>query len=221
MLNPKVQLDSDYLDGNKNHLDNFVKKANTSITIDDLNRKNIFTLLQDSDTYAFTLLTICLIAYGEETFKVDPLTLYQYLKEDFGAELSEDNENKLNAILVALTTNFFFKDLEIFKSICQTLTEGDPGVFDPGFDDPTVAEIIWAMYEIGLAYDDKDRDDYSPEIEKFVDKTLEADQEDFEESGLTNEETYQEFIYNNVANLKQQLLDIGLTDIPEFPSLDF
>ena len=221
MSNPIVQLDSDYLDVSKNHLDNFVKTANKGISIKDLNKRNIFTLLQDSDTFAFTLLTICLIAYGEETFKVDPLTLYQYLKEDFGTELSDDNENKLNAIIVALTTNYFFKDLQIFKSISQTLTEGDPGIFDPGFDEPTVAEIIWAMYEIGLAYDDKDRDEYSPEIERFVDTVLEADIEDSEESGLTNEETYQEFLYNNVADLKQQLLDIGLKDIPEFPALNF
>ena len=200
---------------------NVKKLANNNLSKKDLNPKAVFSSLQDSDTFAFVLLTICLICYGEETFKVDPLVLFQFLKEDFGTELTNDNENKLSAILAALTTNFFFKDLSIFKSICETLTEGDPGLFDPGFEDPTVAEIIWGMYEVNLVYDEKNRDEYAPEIEQFVDKKLETDPEDTEESGLTNEETYQEFIYNNVALLKQQLKYIGIKDIPQFPMLKF
>ena len=222
MTNDKVTLNYDYLDSKKN-LDNFVKVATQDgrLTKDSLDKKAVFILLQDGDTFGFTLLTICLICYGEDTFKLDPLVLYQYLKEDFGTELNDDNENKLNALITALTTNFFFKDLDVFKSICQTLTEGDPGIFDPNFDEPTVAEIIWGMYEVSLASDEKDKDAYSPNIERYVDKRLQEDPNDVEESGLDDEETYQELIYNNVAELKQQLIDIGIKDIPKFPAVNF
>ena len=215
-----INLNYDYLE-NINSLDNFVKVANATVSKKDLNKRNVAVLLQDGDTFGFTLLTICLICYGEDTFKLDPLVLYQYLKEDFGVELNPDNENKLNALITALTTNYFFKDLAIFKSICQTLTEEDPGVFDASFDDPTVVEVLWGMYEVSLVYDDKDKDEYSPEIEAFVNKALKTDPNDIEESGLTDEETYQEFIINNVADLKQQLIDIGLKDLPKFPNLEF
>lgn len=215
-----VKLDSDYLaENNVSQLNGFVKSAN--IKKEQLNRKAIFTMLQDGDTYAFTLLTICLICYPNEVFKVDPLVLFQYLKEDFGAELSDDNQNKLNAILIAITSNYFFTDLQIFKSICQTLTEGDPGLFDPGFEDPTLPEIIWGMYEVNLAYGEDDKEAYSPEIETFVDLTMSKDSYDAENQDLTDEETYQEFLYSNVADLKQQLLDIGLKDLPKFPKFDF
>ena len=116
MVNDKVTLNYDYLDSKKN-LDNFVKVATQDgrLTKDSLDKKAVFILLQDGDTFGFTLLTICLICYGEDTFKLDPLVLYQYLKEDFGTELNDDNENKLNALITALTTNFFFKDLDVFK----------------------------------------------------------------------------------------------------------
>lgn len=220
--NECVLLDSDYnttIAAN----DSLVKEASdqndNAVTIKDLNKENIYVLLQDSDTYAFTLLTICLIAYGENTFKVDPLVLFQNLKEDFRAELCEENQNKLSAILTALTTNFFFSDLSVFKSICETLTDGDPGVFDPNFDDPTTVEVLWGMYEVNLAYDEN-KEDYSEAIKKFVESTMQNDVEDPEESGLQEGETYQEAIYDNVAELKQQLKDIGLKDIPKFPVLD-
>lgn len=222
-----VNLDSDY---NNTLVDNTPfgystkdmkkeAKENAAVKFEDLNKENIYTLLQDSGTYAFTLLTICLISYGDATFKVDPLVLFQSLKDDFKAELCEENQNKLSAILTALTTNFFFSDLSVFKAICETLTEGDPGVFDPGFDEPTTVEVLWGMYEVNLAYDEK-KEDYSESIKKFVESTMQNDVEDYEESGLAEGETYQEAIYDNVAELKQQLIDIGLKDIPKFPVLD-
>lgn len=216
-MNRSVKLNSDYLSTPRKGVLKFA--ADNKISLKDLNKEAIYTILQDNSTFSFTLLTICLIAYGEETFKVDPLTLFQYLKEDFKAELSEENQNKLSAILTSLTTNYFFKDLSVFKSICETLTEGDPGVFDPNFDDPTTIEVLWGIYEVNLAYDDN-KEDFSPEIKSFIDKVLNNDVEDIEESGIDADETYQEVIYNNIAELKYQLKKIGLTNIPNFPILD-
>lgn len=197
------------------------EKSKNTLTIKDLNKENIAILLNSGDTFAFTLLTICLIAYGEDTFKLDILTLEQFLKEDFNVELSDLNENKLSALLTALTTDYFFKDLEVFQSVCCTLIEGDPGVFGPEFDDPTIVEILWAMYEVSLAYDNADSEKYSPEIKKYVETLLSEDIEDPELTGLdSDEETYQEAIYNNVALLKEQLEFIGLKNLPPFPKIE-
>ena len=89
---------------------NFIKVASVKSS---LNKEGVFELLRDPETYANVLLAVCLINYGNETFKVEPLTLFQWLKEDFGTELHEDNENKLQAILIALTTDYFFTDVRL------------------------------------------------------------------------------------------------------------
>ena len=212
MFKPTIKLNSDSTSESY-----FYKQAGEGIN--SLNKSEVATLLRDSDTFAFTLLTICAIAYGNTTFIVDPLVLYQNLKDDFDAELSEDNQNKLSAILACLTTNYFFKDLSVFKSVCQTLSDGDPGIFDPGFDDPTVVEVIWGMYEVSLAYDDS-QEEYAPEIKAFVEKALATDPEDTELSGLTAEESYQSVIAENVVEMKRQLLAIGVKDIPKFPAIE-
>lgn len=190
------------------------------LTKKDLNYKEVRVLLQDSDTFAFTLLTICIIAYGDQTFKVDPLTLYQYLKEDFNAELTDENENKLNALIACLVTNFFFKDLSTFKSVSQTLTEGDPGLFDIIPDDPTLIEMLWAIYEVNLAYDDTDKETFSPEILQYIEDQMLENPEDSSLSTDLKKDTYQDMLNNNIKLLRQQLLKIGLTDIPLFPKLD-
>jgi hypothetical protein len=181
-----------------------------------LNREHVGLLLDNPDTFATTLLTICLIMYGDETFKVDSLVLYQWLKEDFGVELCEENESKLAAIIIALTTNFFYIDLDVFKSICKTLTSGDPDLDE--FDNPTIPEILWGLYEVSLVSDDTDvdLDKFSPSVELFINSTL---KEDISDDSIEDEETIQAelIISENVEELKKQLVFIGIKNIPQFP----
>lgn len=232
----------------KSHPSSFFKEANAKLTIKDLNKKEVYKALSDSDTYATVLLAICLVSYGEETFKVDPLTLYQWLKEDYGAILSEASENKLNALLVSMTSDKFYTDLDVFKSVCKTLTDGDPGVYDPNFDDPTLIEILWGIYEVSLNTDKSVNDKFAPVIEQFIQSASENEVNDFigttedlgiaerEEGEIANEsnitatgsssvslspeQTYTEVIMDNVAAMKMQLREIGIKDIPTFPVLE-
>lgn len=195
-----------------------------------LNVDNVAALLQDPETYATTILTVCLIMYKDETFKVDPLVLFQWLLEDFGVHLHQDNENKLQAILTVMTTDFFYTDLDVFKSVCKTLLSGDPGIYDMGVfnDPPTVPEILWGMYEVALVSDEEvvNTFDYSPEIQRFVDWILKSDIVDdtapdsldsLEDEGL---DLSTDVIRENAAALKAQLIAIGLAEIPRFPALE-
>lgn len=188
-----------------------------------LNKGNIYTLLDDPSTFATTLLAICLIMYGDETFKVDQLVLYQWLKEDFGNNLCEENESKLAAIIAALTTNFFYSDLDVFKSTCKTLTSGDPGAYDTELfnDEPTIPEILWGMYEVALVSEDSsiESDDFSGAVKFYVDKLFKSDILDDEDGvGVVNPEA---IIADNVKELRNQLAFIGLSDIPKFPAFEF
>lgn len=209
----------------KSHTSSFLKEASDKEKII-LDKKEVFKALTDSETYATVLLAICLISYKDETFKVDPLTLAQWLKEDYEAVLSEPNENKLNAIITALTTDYFYMDLGVFKSICQTLSDGDPGVFDPNFEDPTFVEVLWGIYEVALNSDNSKEDKFAPEVNQFI-----QDVSDNEVNDNFNEETgevietpeanaeiaYSRIIKDNVAALRAQLIKIGIKDIPKFP----
>lgn len=190
-----------------------------------LNRENVFTLLQDPDTFATVLLTICLIMYGDETFKVDSLVLYQWLKEDFGTDLCEENESKLAAIIVALTTDYFYTDLDVFKSVCKTLSTGDPGAYSLELfeDAPTTPEVLWGMYEVSLVSEDQvvETEDFSPIVKLYIDAELNDNVDDIDGDG--EEETFDpsQIIAENVNELRNQLVLAGLKDIPRFPAFEF
>lgn len=190
-----------------------------------LNRENVYTLLQDPDTFATVLLTICLIMYGDETFKVDSLVLYQWLKEDFGTDLCEENESKLASIIIALTTDYFYTDLDVFKSICKTLSTGDPGAYSIElFDDaPTTPEVLWGMYEVSLVSEDQvvETEDFSPIVKLYIDAELSDNVDDIDGDG--EEETFDPslIIAENVNELRNQLVLAGLKDIPRFPAFEF
>lgn len=196
-----------------------------------LDPKAVFTALQDPETFATTLLAICLIMYGDETFKIeDPLVLFKFLEDDFHTELNENCENRLQAILVALKTDYFWNDLDVFQSVCKTLFSGDPDVFgNLGYDDTTVPEILWGMYEVALVSDKNvvETVDYAPAIQIFIDALLKRDVNEVDDQAANINELGQQgldpndtVIFDNVNKLKAQLIAIGLKDLPAFPILE-
>ena len=197
------------------------KVANNSFKTE-LNKQGVFNALQNPETYATVLLAICLINYGNETFQVEPLVLFQWLKEDFGTELHEDNENKLQAILIALTTDYFFTDLSVFQNICKTLESGDPDLSAENLlaDAATIPEIMWGVYEVALNSEDQIIDNlpFSPQVDNFITKVLDTDVDDFDDTDIALQQA--DVVKNNVAEMKEQFHSIGILEIPKFPSLE-
>lgn len=188
-----------------------------------LNKEGVFELLRDPDTYATVLLALCLINYGNETFKVEPVTLFQWLKEDFGTELHEDNENKLQAILIALTTDYFFTDVNVFQNICKTLESGDPDVFEDNFmnDDATKPEVLWGIYEVALNSEDTVAENmqFSKLVENYINHVLNDSVEDFSDED-DDKNIDSAVVVNNVIAMKEQLIKMGIKDIPKFPAFN-
>ena len=197
-------------------------QTKTATTKTELNKQGVFNALQNPETYATVLLAICLINYGNETFQVEPLVLFQWLKEDFGTELHEDNENKLQAILIALTTDYFFTDLSVFQNICKTLESGDPDLSaeNPLADAATIPEIMWGVYEVALNSEDQIIDNlpFSPQVDNFITKVLDTDVDDFDDTDIALQQA--DVVKNNVAEMKEQFHSIGILEIPKFPSLE-
>lgn len=188
----------------------------------ELNKQGVFNALQNPETYATVLLAVCLINYGDETFRVEPLVLFQWLKEDFGTELHEDCENKLQAILIALTTDYFFTDLSVFQNICKTLESGDPdlSVDNPLADNATIPEIMWGVYEVALNSEDSVVDNlpFSQQVDRFIENTLDNDVDDLDDLNQAVDQS--QIIRHNVEEMKTQFKMIGILDIPKFPTLE-
>jgi hypothetical protein len=68
-------------------------------------RETAAELFRDSGTLGTVILVILLTAYGEEIFELDPLELYARIKDDFRCTLTEEGENRLNAIMLSLTSD--------------------------------------------------------------------------------------------------------------------
>ena len=185
-----------------------------------LDLQRVYEALDNPETYATVLLTICLIEYGDQMFTVDPLVLFAWLEDDFGVEVNEDNQNKLNAIITALTTDYFYNDLETFKAICKTLESGDPGIVDTDLvsDEVTIPEILWGIYEVSLCNDDEVVNTYKfiPAIRAFINVLLKDEPNDPELELDTSESN---IIKQNCIELATQLKLIGIKDLPKFPQI--
>lgn len=114
-------------------------------------------LLQSEDTYASVLLAVVVDNYGTESFDWEPETLRMELSDDFGATMPKAVEDRLRALITAITTNQFYRSFELFNETCDVLngSEADFNTFSP----ITPEDLAWGVAEVAL------NDTYSPEFE--------------------------------------------------------
>lgn len=168
--------------------------------------------LGDPDTCAFVLLTIAMWAFGDEVLgdpetgvePMDPSELWAGLNETFGTWVTDEGENKLNALMLALQGDLFYRDIEVFSAVSQALFDGDLGDLINGtFDDLSTVEIMWATLEVELAREDEDGPpQFSDAITDMINRLLLMEQENHDEDvGLVRAEYYK---------LLDQLREIGV-----------
>lgn len=178
-----------------------------------LNPKAVSAALLDAATYATVLHVILLSQYGEDIYEVDPIELYARLKDDFGVQLPEANEQRIQAILLATSTDAFYDDVRAFVATCNTLLAGDPGFED--MDELSVAEIFWGLYEVELNHGEEEP---CPEIQALIAKEVDEEAED--STGV--EELRPNYVLRELAehrtNLRKQLVAIGIRDF-DLPSV--
>lgn len=111
-------------------------------------------LLESPSTTATVIHAIALAAYGDLLYSADPVELFALLEEDFKCQIPNEAENRLNAILLAVNTDAFYHDVEAFESIADALHSGDIGdAVDGLFEQLTLPELLWALYEVELNRD--------------------------------------------------------------------
>ena len=126
---------------------------------------------QDQNSFATTLLTLFLDAYGTEALQWDPLTIQTEIEQDFDVKLSRSVFDRLMAGIAVLSTDSFFQSLPDFINLCNVLSGSlfDPSVFDPA----DAAECAWGMTE-ALMISPPDDDDQEPFAQEIVDYISEA-----------------------------------------------
>ena len=150
-----------------------------------IDRTVVGDLLADPETSATVLHAVLLAFYKEELYgdpaldvpPMDPVELWLRVREDFHVNTHENNENKINALQLAIATDAFYEDSLAFISICLALYDGDVGDMVAGMmEEPTVAEILWGIYEVELNRDDNQA--FSSRIMAVIDEAIASEAEE-------------------------------------------
>ena len=179
------------------------------------------TALGDPDTCAFALLTIAMWAFGEEVLgdpdrdieAMDPSELWAGLNEMFGVWVSEEGENKLNALMLALQGDLFYRDVEVFSAVAQALLDGDLGDLVQGtFATLTATDIMWAILEVELARDDEQGPpEFSQGVADLISRSIALEQEEQDTNTEAVREAY-EILLDQLRSLGIPLSAIRLLD---------
>ena len=131
---------------------------------------HIRSALQSTETSATFLNALIRRQYGDEAYEWDPLTVFLELKSDFDVELSNESMDRWSAMQVVMTSDAFFKRVDAFSAICNTLASGVShfAVFDP----VTVEEASWAIVEVAL---NRDMLPLSYPIHQYINVLLQQD----------------------------------------------
>lgn len=188
----------------------------------ELNAENARTALGDSNTPATVLHTIILKAYGtsyvygdDDQDPVDPVILWQDLEDDFRISIPVEVENKVNAIITACSTDYFFTEPDVFSSICVAIATGDLGDEVNGeFDSPTVHEMFCAIQEVDL--NDGDREvTFSPAVRNYIKNILDNENVDTEEEVDQYAQDSEEYLLKVAIGLESIGVPESLLEFPE------
>lgn len=127
-------------------------------------------LLQSPETSATVIHAILHRQYGDPAYAWDIVTMMLEVRDDFKVEMASEVANRWAAIQTIMTTDAFFKRLDAFLAICNTLSTGQPyfSVFDP----VTVEEAAWGISEVCL---NRELLPFSYAIQGYVQQILSAD----------------------------------------------
>jgi hypothetical protein len=184
-----------------------------------IDKKAATNLLMSSETSGIALFIICLKTVGsDELFTVDedtgytdtmdPVELFADLQDAFNVSIPVENENRINAILTAISTDLYFSDSIAFTSISISVNSGDLGELVNGImEAPTIEEILTTKMEIELIVEDVD---FSPSVQKIITEAVKDLAED--DDPATPEYTLNEVVEEHRAKIYSELNSLGIDE---------
>jgi len=137
--------------------------------ITSVHSKDIYsTLWSDKNTYGSILLALVVDELGTESFDLDPQALRMDINQVFGVEASDLAMDKVNSLILALTTDLVHTDVSSFINAANALsgTPLNPLVFDPA--EPL--ECAWAITELSLI-DPDSADRWGVDVLKYIEES--------------------------------------------------
>lgn len=174
-------------------------------------------LFANPETSATILHAMVLAAYGDEVYgdedtdAMDPVELWVRVREDFRVTVPEENENRLNAIMLAISTDAFYEDPLAFTSICMALAEGDLGdLVDGAIEELTVPEMLWGIYEVELNRDDQP--EFARGVLAVIDQTVQeqAEESDVDETDVVP--AYERFVSDAREEMFHDMRRLGIEE---------
>ena len=126
-------------------------------------------VLEDKGSFATVLLAVLIDEYSTDFFDWDPKALYMQIEEDMHAKVPDLNRDKIGALMLAMTTNQFFQNSDIFANVCRALShsEADFSTFSP----LTPEEMSWGVMEVIVNNPpdpERGNSEFSSEVSSFV-----------------------------------------------------
>lgn len=112
--------------------------------------------------------------FDEDGEPVDPTVIWTALNEHFNVWVTEEGENRLNAVILALTGDGFYTEPEIFMSVCNALFDGDIGdPLDSAMGDIGLEEVLWGIFEVEMLRDGAG--EFSPAVKSKIREVMDSD----------------------------------------------
>lgn len=88
---------------------------------------------------------------------------------------------KITGLLFARSGDEFLEDPDHFESLVSAIVEGDILAYAEDLDDPTVPDLYWAIYQVGLTVgEDELIEEIGPRVQKYIERLIEDEVEDVE-----------------------------------------
>jgi hypothetical protein len=126
-------------------------------------KQQIARLMQDEETFGTCLLAICMDEFGTEFFEWEPDTLEREAMGTWGIEIPDFARDRIWALVTILTTDQFYRSLELFIHVTNALNDVDIDM--QVYDFPAPAECAWALAETTLV--NPPDDPQTPDSERF------------------------------------------------------
>lgn len=194
-------------------------------------RANAAECLKDDDASAFACLVAAMaLLQPEDGDEPNPLFddeddgqpldpgALRILLEDAVPGHDGDCRGKVTGLLMAVSGDDFFEDPVHFERMVSAIIHGDPFRYEDDDDYPSAAEMVWAVYQVGLMIDEPLDELFQDRVKRFMSDVFDEEAEDKEAllEGLDpefedpEEEYYERFVTLRRALLAKELLALGV-----------
>ncbi len=143
-------------------------------------------ILRDHDSSALACLVSAAALLGDDLFDEEdgqPWSEQElgWLFEHTGFKPLPASLSKITGLLFARSGDEFTDSPEHFERLTSAIVEGDMFAYQDDKEDPTVPDLYWALYQVGLTIEEDDMlDELSPRVEKYIQRLIEDEVEDVE-----------------------------------------